>query len=221
MLQLIKKIHKRKQPGHYQKGMTYAELIVVLSIFSIMSAISVSNYRIFQDKIDLKNLASDIAVRLVSAQKLASSGTLPSLSHQPPDPSVWKPTYGIYFNLIPGPNTGNKTFYSFVDVASVVQNKTFDHGPLYLCPDAECLEKINITKGNYIESIKYYIGNTSTDLTNEVHISFTRPSQTAIFHDQNGVLPVFDYLEINVGSFTGGANTSKIRVFPSGRIQLN
>ncbi|KKQ07855.1 MAG: hypothetical protein US18_C0006G0001, partial [Parcubacteria group bacterium GW2011_GWB1_36_5] len=50
------------------RGMTYVELIVVLSIFAVMSSIVLFNYGEFQAKVDIKNLASDIALKIVEAQ---------------------------------------------------------------------------------------------------------------------------------------------------------
>ena len=81
--------------GHpeYSRGMTYVELIVVLSIFGIMSTVAIYNYGAFQAKVDVKNTASDIALKIVEAQKSAMSGNLPSDS-----PSGWKSSYGVYFD---------------------------------------------------------------------------------------------------------------------------
>ena len=56
------------------KGMTYVELIVVLSIAGIIASISLFNYKDFQDRVDMKNLASDIASKIVEAQKNSISG---------------------------------------------------------------------------------------------------------------------------------------------------
>lgn len=198
------------------KGMSYVELIVVLSIFSIMSAFSIYNYRTFENKVEIKNLANNIATKLFEAQNSAVSGKLPLL---PPDP--WKPSYGIYFNLNPvtAPNTGPDVFYYFADLD---QDKLFDYGVYSSCPTGECLEKININNGNYISSIKSYGDNGAINsLTDEVHINFTRPSQVATFSDKNGnpFVPTPQYLEINISSNSGA--TTKVKIYPSGRIQLN
>ena len=51
-------------------GMTYIELIVVLSIFAVMTSIVLFDYGGFQAKVDIKNLASDVALQIVQAQFL-------------------------------------------------------------------------------------------------------------------------------------------------------
>ena len=48
--------------------MTYVELIVVLAIFAILSSVVMFNYGNFQAKVDIKNLGSDIALKIVRTQ---------------------------------------------------------------------------------------------------------------------------------------------------------
>ena len=76
-----------------QKGMTLIELVVVLAIFAVLSGVAIFNYGGLQTKVDLTNLANDIALQVVQAQNSASSGLLPTQSHDTP----WKPSYGVYF----------------------------------------------------------------------------------------------------------------------------
>lgn len=197
--------------------MTYVELIVVLSIFSVMSALSIYNYQTFQDKVDIKNLANDVALKLFEAQNSAVSGKLPVLP-----PASWKPSYGVYFNLSRDRTSpleiGPNLFYYFIDLD---QNKVFNYDLNPQCPDAECLQKINITKGNYISSINAYANGVATPLLGPVQITFTRPSQSATFTDKDGFsfVPTPEYLEINFSSSSG--IVARVKIFPSGRIQLN
>src|SRR3989344_4815832 len=80
------------------RGMSYVELIVVLSIFSVMTSVVLFNYGSFQAKVDIKNLASDIALKVVEAQKSSLSGKLLPPTHIPPNPNTWKPSYGLFFD---------------------------------------------------------------------------------------------------------------------------
>src|ERR1035437_7142166 len=92
-------------------GMSYIELIVVLSIFAVISSVVIFNYGDFQAKVDIKNLASDIALQVVQAQKSSLSGLLPT---QIPTVSPWKPSYGVYFDITTP--TLSKQFIYFVDL---------------------------------------------------------------------------------------------------------
>src|SRR3989344_2168470 len=110
MLILSKKLQNKKQK--YSRGMSYVELIVVLGIFTTLSSVAIYNYGAFQAKIDIKNLASDIALKIVEAQRSSLSGKLPPVTAQYPITSTWKPSFGIYIN----PSSDNKGFIYFTDL---------------------------------------------------------------------------------------------------------
>ena len=130
--------------------MTYIELIVVLSIFAVMSSIGLLNYKAFQAKVDIKNLANEIALKFVQAQKEATSGKLPVFSYPAVDP--WKPSYGLYFD----PTDTDTSFIYFVDLDN---GGDFD-APFNICPNInasiDCIEIITITKGNRIDKIEAF-----------------------------------------------------------------
>lgn len=190
-----------------QAGMTYVELIVVLSIFSIMTSILLFNYKGFGAKVDIKILANDIASKIVEAQKSAISGKWNVNA-----PLNWKPSYGIYFDPS---SSNNKNFIYFADM--VVQNNSYDSSS---CPGTgECQDSINITKGNYISHIDSYLGATPTSITNPLSVTFKRPDSSAIFSVNGVILSGFDYMQITVSS--PDLVSSTIKIFPSGRIQID
>ena len=132
------------------RGMTYLELIVVLGIFGVMSGTIIFNYGEFQSKVDIKNLANEVALKIVEAQKAAIFGKFPgSASQQAEITSTWKPAYGIYINT----TADNKSFLYFVDI---------NDNNLYEGTDCagECVEKVSITKANYISNIGVFIAMT-------------------------------------------------------------
>lgn len=191
--------------------MTYVELIVVLSIFAVMSSIALFNYRDFQAKVDIKNLANDVALKLVEAQKSAIFGVFPSLAQQAlmSDVDTWKPSYGVYFNT----NVDNTNFVYFVDADNT---HTYQNSGC----SGECIENVSIQRGNTIQRIDvFYSGdNTAHEFTN-VHITFTRPNLGAIFYSTLGVISNVYYAQITVAAPNG--YDSIIKVYNSGRIQIN
>lgn len=180
--------------------MTYVELIVVLSIFAILSSVAIYNYGDFQANVDIKNLASDIALKIVEAQKSSLSGLLPPVGYNPID--SWKPSYGVSFD------TATPTqFIYFVDLDNA--------------GDRETLDTIRIVKGNnYIDRINKCTA-TPCDLNsnpiNSLSITFKRPDSGAVFSDTS--ITGSDYTQIIIKSPKG--NTSFIKIYPSGRIQVN
>ncbi len=199
-----------------QAGMTYIELIVVLSIFSIMSAVIIFNYTKFQAKVDIKNLANDIALKIVEAQKSSIAGKLPPLAEQAIVPLNWKPAYGVYMNTMsPG---SNKNFIYFADLdQSGDFTDTTSFCSNYSTSGDECLDKINITKGNYISSIELSGGGCSATISN-LGIAFKRPSAEAVFSSNPalGCTPTFVVININSPQNL----SAKVKLWASGRLEI-
>lgn len=179
--------------------MSYVELIVVLSIFSVLSAVAIFNYGDFQANVDIRNLATDIASQIVTAQKSSLNGVLP-LAGAPF--STWKPSYGVYFDT-----TTPTKFVYFNDLSNPPNGYNL----------SEELNTINITKNNSILSIQQCStepcasGNTINSLT----VVFKRPDSSAIFYPS--LSAGFNYFQINITSPRG--ITAPIKIYPSGRIQ--
>jgi type II secretory pathway pseudopilin PulG len=203
--------------GSFQKGITYIELVTVLSIFSIITAISIYDFRIFESNIQVKSLVSDIALKLVEAQRNAVFGKVSPPLQAPLNPDSWRPAYGLAFDLNDTSYTGPSIFYSYVDLD---QDKIFTHGPSYTCPLDDCLERIDITKGNKISNLKIYDSDGNyVASTSQVDITYTRPSTTATFYSSGSLLSNIGYIEIELVSPNN--QTVSVKVFSSGRIELN
>ena len=214
-------------------GVTYVELIVVLSIFAIISAVSLFNYRDFQARIDIKNLANDIALRIVQAQKFALSGKQTEKSVVTP----WRPSYGVYFNLTVTGNpvdTGNNIFYSFVNNDNAIPQSQFFDKAFSFCPPTldithECLGKITIAKAKISAIDECDTEDCATPvraISDDLHITFTRPnSEASIFRTVSGVSQKMTeanhYIRIKVESLNNPKIKSSVRVYPQGRVQVN
>jgi prepilin-type N-terminal cleavage/methylation domain-containing protein len=214
---ILKIKNNKLKIGDFRKGMTYVELIVVLSIFSVMSSVVIFNYSAFQTKVDIKNLANDVALKVVEAQKSSLFGKFPKFELQGELTTSWKPSYGLYFNVATEDN--KKNFMYFVDLD---QNKAI-RNPTCASYNDECLEKIVITKGNSISSLDifYEEGNNSTkvSLPTDMVVTFTRPSSSASIQSVTTFNPNFLYAQITITSLS--STTSRIKIYRSGRIQLN
>lgn len=190
--------------------MTYVELIVVLGIFSIMASVALFNYKKFQGKVDLKNLANDIALRLVESQKNSISGKWNSAAG-----ASWKPAYGMYFNA-----TTQTKFVYFADL----DNQNDCDSPNCSSPNysigGEVQDVINITKGNSISGLQVYgSGCTSPVTVTSLSIVFKRPSSTPTISSSPASGCTISYVAINITS--SQANVATIKLYPSGRIQIN
>jgi len=200
MFKFGKNINQKKQ-GYTcrQAGMTYVELIVVLSIFSVMTSVVLFNYNKFEDKIDIKVLANDIALKIVEAQKSALSGKLPAIP-----PADWKPSYGINF-----------------DTSSIDEKKKFTfftnfNNDFYDASDS-VLDQPIITKSNTISKLEA-MGCSPTQVDN-ISIVFKRPSSRALIASDGLSLACASSVQITVSS--PELINSVIEVYSSGRVQIN
>jgi prepilin-type N-terminal cleavage/methylation domain-containing protein len=197
-------------------GFTYVELIVVLSIFAIMTSIVIFNYGAYQANVDIKVMANDIALKIVQAQKDAVNGVTNDLSF-----TSGKPSYGVYF---PPYSISSKDFYFFADLdGNHLYTNSSCNNPT---PDA-CLADVKITEGgDYISSI-LNCGSTcggshsSPQQLSDLAITFTRPESEAVFYSSSIPVIVNDHIEIVVQSPTSSSSTGCIDIYPSGRIQLS
>ncbi len=198
------------------KGMTYVELVVVLGIFSMMSTVVVFNYSKFQDKIDIKNLSSEIALKIVQAQKDASNGTLPSVAQRSGLSSSWKPAYGVIFDIA----TPTQFVYLVdLDNSSTCNAATSTCSAPYAV-GGEVSELLSITKGNTISAMSAVapVGQSACPSLNRVSFWFTRSNSNPVINTTNSCATI-SYIQLTISSKKG--LTSNIKVYPSGRIQIN
>ena len=168
---------KSKKQKAFSSGFTFMELIFVISIFGIMAGIVLFGFRTFGDKAALDNLAQDIALEIVGAQKAAISGV--STTALPGFVPGTVPSYGVYFsdNSTDTVNPLNKQFTYFAD--NPPQNKLYDTSVLPCGTSGlECISTTAITTGEYISNICYDTASSSVPNcvdSGSAHITFIRP----------------------------------------------
>ena len=201
---------KKIKSNKLNRGFTYVELIVVLSIFTVMSSIIMFDYNRFQSQVDIKNVANDVALQIVQAQKDAMNGKLNDQAVLA-NPN-WKPSYGVFFQ------PSYIIFYPYVDLT----------GDGHTSDDLQ--DSISITKGIKISDLKIYCINSSggTPLLSGfkppyIDINFTRPNSNAKITVPNASQPpcatLIDHTQIILSS-ADNSMTSSINVYSSGRIEI-
>ncbi|MDR3519623.1 MAG: type II secretion system protein [Candidatus Pacebacteria bacterium] len=197
-----------------QSGMTLLELLVVLGIFGILATVAIFNYGGLQAKINLTNLANDVALQVVGAQNASLSGLLPAQTSS----SNWKPSYGVYFSSASATDikgADSKDFIYFVDLN---QDNQFDGSTCPPTINKECISKYTITNNNSISNIEVFYASSSNSIPN-LTITFARPNSGAVLYSGGVQLTGVSYIEITLLSTTGVS--SSIDLYPSGRVQIN
>jgi len=216
---MINKIRNFKFVTHNsQKGMTILELLTVLMIFAVLSSVAIFNYGTFQANVDLTNLANNIALQVVGAQKAALAGLLPT---QIPTVSPWKPSYGTYFSVTSAQDASGadkKDFMYFVDLNN---NNKYDSS---VNCTGDCLSKYTITRNDYISDISaFYLGDLNPHtlgISGNFTVTFSRPNSGANFSLNNGTFSVVNIAYVQI-TITNGKSKSLIKIYPSGRVQVN
>lgn len=150
-----------KKTIHYNRGLTLVELLVSISIFVLITSVTMTNYPRFSNKLSLDLLAEDVALSLRQAQIFGSSvlGAKRSLDGQ----TRTFGAYGVHFE-VPGPlNSADRyTYLLFADIKDGNSGARRYDGPTVssdlLCPGPtlfpvvnECLQKFLVSGKNKIK----------------------------------------------------------------------
>lgn len=157
--------------SHYsrnRRGFTLTELIVSIGIISVILTVVVSNQSSYTDGAALINLADNISLTISQAQAYGIG-----VREFSPGSSEFTASYGLTFSLLA---FGSNTAYLYF--ADRNGDEYYNGG--WTCPtggSSECLEKVDILRGNYIEDI-CALRTPGTDLCSlgRVDISFARPN---------------------------------------------
>lgn len=208
----------------YKKGMTFIELIVVVSIFSVVAGVVLFNYRNFDTNIKVQNLAQDIALFVRTTQSEATSGVLsgvfiPGASYELSTP----PAYGIFFSS-EAPNRFDR--FADFDPEDGVYNPPLG-GITGICPSGECLERLTISDTSMgITNVCAVIGAGGEEDCglDELHILFKRPFPTPEFvcivnNPEPEELPCFG-AKITIGSTDPDIAKHTIHIWNTGQISV-
>jgi prepilin-type N-terminal cleavage/methylation domain-containing protein len=205
--------------SHYSKnkGFTLIELLVSLGIMSVILTVVVLNQSIYTDGIALVNLADEISSTISQAQVYGVG--VRGLSN---DFSV---SYGVTFSIRTSPpdSGSNVAYLNFADKGTP-PNKFYDGD--WLCVASECLGKVDITRGNYIEKL-CVVRNPGADICNNnvgrVDISFARPSteaQILFFKDNGSSYDPGNIIGARIELKSPGGATRSVTVYNTGQVSV-
>jgi prepilin-type N-terminal cleavage/methylation domain-containing protein len=198
-----------------QAGFTIPELIISITIASIILTIVVSNQATYTDGANVTNLADEIGLTISQAQVYGIA-----VKEFTPGSSDFSASYGLAFSLLGSGSNG--AYISFADRNA---NKIYDGD--WSCPlggASECLGRVNISRGNFIESL-CVVRISEADLCDvgRIDISFVRPNIEAklIFFNSGGLAFVpanMKGAKIKVQS--PGGLIKSVTVFETGQVSV-
>ena len=196
-------------------GFSLIEMMVVLTIFGIMTAVVLANFPAFRDKTALDLIAQEIATTIRQAQvygigtRAAGAGATASFS-----------SYGIYFDL-DNTDLGKKNFYLYADSnfdstsPTTILNTQGFNGSI----KDTVIEKFAIRGGAEISGIFCDTGACVTTSLNSLNILFKRPYPEANFISTPS--GTYGYVQIVIQSTRNEKNKREIQVWNTGQIVVN
>lgn len=173
---ILEKINKIKISN---RGLTLVELMVVISIFLMITGVTIFQYGTFRSNVSLQNITDDIALSVRKAQSFAigARGVKNNIGGVDFDKN-----YGMHFTIDTSPvvyqEGTNKSFILFSSV-----DKKYDYSASGVCGDStsnECIELFNITTADQIEEI-WVDGVQMNAQKASIDVVFRRPDPRAYF----------------------------------------
>lgn len=213
----------------YSNGFTLVELMVVISIFLMITAVTIFQYGTFRSNVSLQNLTDDIALSVRKAQSFAigARGVKNNVGGVDFDKN-----YGIHFTIDTTPSSYQEgTNKSFILFSSA--DKKYDYSSSGTCGDSvsnECIELFNITTADKVEEI-WVDGVQMNAQKASIDIVFRRPDPRAYFcyrsanTNSNGNCDNQTISSVKIVISNGAANqadikTKKITIQNTGQISI-
>lgn len=200
----------------HDRGFTLTELMVSVGIVSVILTVIVLGQSTYNDRSSLSILADNISLSVAETQAYGIA-----VKELTPGSSDFSAAYGMAFSLL---NSGSPTAYIlFAD-----RNGDGVYNGDWSCPtggSSECLEKVNIVRGNYIHDfcVDRTLGSDQCSAVKRVDISFRRPETEArltFFNSSGSLYNVENTQGIRIYLRSPGAAEKIVTVFTTGQIGI-
>ncbi|MDO8590024.1 MAG: type II secretion system protein [bacterium] len=214
--------NNRGLPADPVAGFTLVELMVSLAIVSVILTVVVSNQSTYTDGAALMGLADEISSSVSQAQAYGIG-----VKEFSPGSGEFDASYGLAFSLLS--SDSNTAYLSFADrdpIGPALPNQSYDGD--WSCPvggSSECLGKVDISRGNYIESLCVVrsSGADNCSVARRVDISFARPdteTQLIFFNTSGGQFNPPNMIGAKIVLQSPGGSTRSVTVYSTGQISV-
>jgi prepilin-type N-terminal cleavage/methylation domain-containing protein len=199
-----------------KEGFTLPEMLISLAIIGVILSIVLTNQAAYTEGASLSNLAQSISLSISEAQVYGVS-----VREVSPGSGEFSSAYGMEFRL-PGAGGSDDSYILFAD-----RNLDQVYGSGWACPtggSSECMEKTEITGGNFIDSLCVVHTNDTEDCDiGRLSITFVRPDTRArlvFFNSSGGVISPLSIkgARIKVRAAPPSELTKEISVYTTGYI---
>jgi len=201
-----------------ERGFTFIEFIVIMSIFAIMSTVVLFNFKGFRSSVSVSNLVYDLALEIKTAQTLGVSapGGINSVINA-------EPVITVLFDYSSGAFTN-----SFITFREMTGGSLGEYDQ-----NNDVMIRQSTVMGGVLDDICIQQGqgqSSCSSLPGPVYISFRRPDPEPIITSQScggGTLPGFSFstctgrLKINMHAKDDPMRAYSIIIEPSGQVHVS
>lgn len=200
----------------YKKGFSLIELIVSLGVVLTILSVIVFNQSKYLDSAALSNLAQELGSNVFQTQAYGIA-----VKELTPGSSNFSTAYGVAVSILSSGSPANYLLY-----ADRNANKFYDGS--WVCNTggtSECLEKVELDRGNFIDSICAVRVSGADQCSNigRVDISFVRPNTEAelTFFNTSGQLYIPPNLKgVKIILKSPAGLTRSVTVYTSGQVSV-
>ncbi|MES3005217.1 MAG: type II secretion system protein [Patescibacteria group bacterium] len=196
------------------KGFTLVEVLVSISIVTVMMVVVLYNYGRFTDRLALTAAGQEIAVTIRQAQTYGLS-----VRELTSSPGSFSSGYGTYFTL-----SDPTSYYLFADV---VADKMYGIGSVCGAPSTECVQRFALRNGIRISrlcsvpSIGAPVCAPATSSFNAMSVTFLRPNPDANIRLSNSGLFYADPLTSQIVLVSPQGTELVITIESTGQVLVN
>lgn len=207
-----------------QQGVTLVELLIVVGIVSVVSAVLMFNYSDFNNNVSIRNLAQEMGLAVRKAQTYATS--VQAINNTSQNTNVF-PSYGMSFSMNAATSDTtlptNKRFVLFADIppsTGTVGDKIYTSNRQcgVMQEGSECVETFGISTGDRI--VRLCTSEYGCSTTATANVIFARPAPDAYICIVQGsaCTQIASNLDVVVQSQKGRIKT--VRIWNTGQISV-
>jgi len=163
----------KRPASHGQGGLTLIELMVVISIFLVITGVLIFDYGSFRSTVSLQNLTDDIALSIRKAQSFAIGAR--GVGNE------FNKSYGVHFSTNASVSSLAASSKSFLMFSAIMPSKRYELGT-GLCGNVssnKCMELFTIMTFDSVKTI--ILDGDEKPASSYLDIVFTRPDPRAYF----------------------------------------